>query len=68
MLYNSTRDNAQSVEAAYAIAHGISKEGGLFVPQTVPTLTKEDFLALKNMSYVERAKYILVLFLTDFSE
>ncbi len=68
MLYNSTRDNAQSVESAFAIAHGISKEGGLFVPQTVPTLTKEDFKALKDMSYVERAKYILGLFLTDFSE
>ena len=43
MIYNSTRDNTQAVEAAYAIAHGISKEGGLFVPQCVPALTKEDF-------------------------
>ncbi|MBQ5911181.1 MAG: threonine synthase [Clostridia bacterium] len=68
MLYNSTRDNAQAVEAACAIAHGISKEGGLFVPQSVPKLTKEDFKALKGMSYVERAKYILGLFLTDFTE
>ena len=68
MIYNSTRDNTQSVEAAYAIAHGISKEGGLFVPQCVPALTKEDFKALKGMNYVERAKYILGLFLTDFSE
>ena len=67
MLYNSTRDNLQMVESASAIAHGISKEGGLFVPQSIPTLSKEDFLALKKMNYVERAKYILKLFLTDFS-
>ncbi len=68
MLYNSTRDNLQTVESAYAIAHGISKEGGLFVPQTIPTLTAADFKALKNMTYVERAKYILKLFLTDFTD
>ena len=68
MLYNSTRDNLQTVESAAAIAHGISKEGGLFVPQTVPALSADDFKALKKMSYVERAKYILGLFLTDFTE
>lgn len=68
MLYNSTRDNLQTVQSASAIAHGISKEGGLFVPQTVPALTQEDFKALKNMNYVERAKYILKLFLTDFTD
>ena len=68
MLYNSTRDNLQTVESAFAIAHGISKEGGLFVPQSIPMLSADDFKALKKMSYVERAKYILGLFLTDFTE
>ena len=68
MLYNSTRDNLQIVESASAIAHGISKEGGLFVPQSVPTLSADDFSALRKMSYIERAKYILGLFLTDFTE
>ncbi len=68
MLYNSTRDNLQTVKSATAIAHGISKEGGLFVPQTVPALSADDFKALKKMNYVERAKYILGLFLTDFTE
>ena len=67
MLYNSTRDNNATVESAAAIAHGISKEGGLFVPQSVPTLTAEDFASLKTMSYVERAKYVLGKFLTDFT-
>ena len=55
MLYNSTRDNLQTAESASAIAHGISKEGGLFVPQSVPALSAEDFAALKKMSYIERA-------------
>jgi threonine synthase len=43
MLYNSTRDNKTVVESASAIAGGISKEGGLFVPQSVPALSADDF-------------------------
>ena len=68
MLYNSTRDNNAVVPSSLAIANGISKEGGLFVPQTIPTLTAEDFKSLKNLDYVGRAHYILGKFLTDFSE
>ena len=68
MLYNSTRDNNAVVESCEAIAHGISKEGGLFVPQSVPVFTAEDFKKLKEMSYVERAQYVFRPFLTDFTE
>ncbi len=67
MLYNSTRDNNAVVESASAIAHGISKEGGLFVPQSVPTLTADDFKELKALDYVGRAQYIFKYFLTDFT-
>lgn len=67
MLYNSTRDNNQVVESAAAIAHGISKEGGLFVPQSVPALTAEDFKNLKALDYVGRAQYVFKYFLTDFT-
>ena len=68
MLYNSTRDNNAVVKSCEAIAHGISKEGGLFVPQSVPTFTADDFKKLKSMSYVERAQYVFRPFLTDFTE
>ncbi len=68
MLYNSTRDNNSSVESAVAIAGGISKEGGLFVPRSVPALTAEDFKKLKKLDYVGRAQYVLKNFLTDFTE
>ncbi len=67
MLYNSTRDNNAVVESASAIAHGISKEGGLFVPQSVPSLTAEDFKTLKKLDYVGRAQYVFKYFLTDFT-
>ncbi len=68
MKYLSTRDNNAEVSASFAIAHGLSKEGGLFVPESIPALSGEEFKQLSAMSYVERAKYILSLFLTDFTE
>ncbi len=68
MLYTSTRDKSIRVESAQAIAHGISKEGGLFVPVEIPKISLEDINRLVNCTYVQRAKEILSLYLTDFSE
>lgn len=68
MRYISTRDNKTEVTAASAIAHGISVEGGLFVPESIPSLSKEDFAKLCKMNYVQRAKFVLSLFLTDFTD
>ena len=68
MNYTSTRNNRLSVSASFAIANGISAEGGLFVPETIPQ-TDEAFLAsLAPLSYTERARKILPLFLTDYTE
>ncbi len=68
MNYVSTRDKSIKVTAAKAIAQGISVEGGLFVPDTFPTLNEKDFEILKTLDYKGRAKYILSGFLNDFSE
>ena len=68
MNYRSTRNNAVSVQSAKAIAQGLSSEGGLFVPESIPKLTKEDILALCDKSYPERAFDIFKLFLTDFTD
>ena len=68
MLYTSTRDKSIKVESAVAIAHGISKEGGLFIPVEIPKISKDDINELVGMDYIGRAKKILSLYLTDFSE
>lgn len=68
MDYISTRDKSVRVSAAKAIAQGISVEGGLFVPETFPVLTDEDFKNLAKLDYKGRAKSILKLFLSDFTE
>ncbi len=67
MHYTSTRNNTIRVTAAEAIAQGISKEGGLFVPSELPKLTEADFNALQGMTYSERATYVLSRFLNDFT-
>ncbi len=68
MNYNSTRNNTLKVSAAGAIATGIAPDGGLFVPEMVPTLSDDDFNALKGMNYIERAVFVFKKFLTDFKE
>ncbi len=68
MNYISTRNNSLKATAAEAIANGISKEGGLFVPENIPSLNSSDFDALCKLDYKGRAKYILKYFLTDFTD
>lgn len=68
MLYTSTRDSSVSVTSAEAIAHGISKDGGLFVPKELPRINKDFIDSLLGVDYITRAKKVLSLFLTDFTD
>ena len=68
MLYNSTQNSSEVVSAAQAIAQGISKDGGLFVPQEFPKFDTETFKALLNEDYKGRAKKVFSAFLTDFTK
>ena len=68
MNYFSTRDaSKQSISASAAIKQGLANDGGLFVPETIPSLTKEEILDLCNKSYAERAATVLSKFLTDYT-
>jgi threonine synthase len=67
MNYRSTRDSSLSVSSAQAISRGISKDGGLFVPESMPWLSYNDLKALSNLDYVSCAADILGRFLPDFS-
>lgn len=68
MFYTSTRDNSVRVTSAEAITKGISPDGGLFVPCEIPQISLEDIKGYGALSYIERAKEILKLYLTDFSQ
>ncbi len=67
MLYNSTQNTEEVVSSAKAIAQGISKDGGLFVPQEFPKYDENTFKSLLTKSYNDRAKKVFSDFLTDFT-
>ena len=66
MFFTSTRADL-NVSAAQAIARGISREGGLFVPSEFPRISEYELKKLVAMDYKERAKAILSGYLTDFT-
>ncbi len=66
MNYTSTRDNTLNVTSGVAITGGISVDGGLFVPTEIPTVDEAFLASLVPMTYIERARAILSLYLTDF--
>ncbi len=68
MLYKSTRSTkAADASAAQIIKQGLSHDGGLFVPDSIPTLTGDEIMALCKESYPVRAARILSKFLTDYT-
>ncbi|MDR1409836.1 MAG: threonine synthase [Oscillospiraceae bacterium] len=67
MKYLSTRDPFVRVTAAEAIVRGLSAEGGLFLPESIPQVTPGELRELCALTYVERAERILAPYLTDFS-
>ncbi|MBQ8807894.1 MAG: threonine synthase [Clostridia bacterium] len=68
MNYKSTRDNNISVKSSEAIAKGLSAEGGLFIPDSIPVISLTNIKYMADMTYCQRAKEILGRFLTDFTE
>ena len=66
-MYRSTRSEGKAVTASQAILKGLAEDGGLFVPEQLPTLDKTvDELA--GMTYQETAYEVMKKFLTDFTE
>jgi threonine synthase len=66
-MYQSTRSNSEPITASQAILKGLSSDGGLYVPVSIPKLfvTTEE---LSKMTYQEVAFEVMKLFFTDFSD
>ncbi|MBV7276303.1 threonine synthase [Clostridiaceae bacterium UIB06] len=67
MLYRSTRGKGRIVEASTAIIRGIAEDGGLYVPEEFPKITKS-FEELSKMTYQELAFYIIKKYFDDFND
>jgi len=67
LFYKSTRNSSIRVSASQAILKGLSDEGGLFIPERIPTLDiPMDEIA--GMTYAETAYEVMSRFYTDFTE
>lgn len=67
LVYHSTRNSEETATASEAILKGLTSDGGLFVPDSIPKLnvSLED---LTKMYYQEIAYAVMKEFLTDFTE
>lgn len=67
ILYKSTRDDSKKFPASYAIVKGLADDGGLFVPDSFPSLDM-DLDDLSKLDYKGVAYEVMKLFFTDFTE
>lgn len=67
MFYKSTRNEQLNVTSAKAIAQGISEEGGLFVPNSIPEIPEDELKDYIGKSYKDVATAVLKKYLTDFT-
>ncbi len=67
MQFIGTR-RGERVSAAEAVYSGLSEGGGVYVPAEFPFVGKEARAKMEDMTYAERAEYILSLYFPEFGE
>ncbi|SMO62877.1 threonine synthase [Paracoccus laeviglucosivorans] len=65
MRYVSTRGRAEVLDFAQAMMTGLARDGGLYLPETIPTFTAEEIAALDGLSYEEVALRVLTPFVGE---
>lgn len=65
MRYVSTRGAAPVLDFAQATLAGLASDGGLYVPETWPTLSRDAIAALAGCSYAETAARVMLPFVAD---
>ncbi len=66
MDFFSTRGEGP-IKGSQAIINGIAKDGGLYVPSSFPTISRDDLNDMIELDYEERSAYVMSLYLDDFS-
>ena len=67
MYYVSTRSKDMRCSAAQAIARGLAADGGLMTPEVLPKLSANALDTMRDMSYQQRAVYIMGAYLDEFT-
>ena len=65
MKYISTRGRAPTLSFEEAMLTGLARDGGLYLPESIPVMTAEDIRALEGVSYEEAAFRVMRPFIGD---
>ena len=65
MHYVSTRGTAPKLTFEEAMMTGLARDGGLYVPEVIPTLSHDDIVAMAGQSYEEIAFTVMRPFIGD---
>ncbi len=65
MKYVSTRGQAPALTFEQAMMTGLARDGGLYLPETIPTFTPEEIAALEGLPYEEVARRVVAPFVGD---
>ncbi|PIR39225.1 MAG: threonine synthase [Alphaproteobacteria bacterium CG11_big_fil_rev_8_21_14_0_20_39_49] len=65
MKYISTRGKAPVLSFEDAVIAGLASDGGLYVPESVPTFSKDEMASFKGLSYEELMLKIITPFIED---
>jgi threonine synthase len=65
MKYISTRGNASPKEFAEILLGGLAPDGGLYLPERYPEVTRQELDAWRHLTYPELAYAVLSKFATD---
>jgi len=63
MKYLSTRGSAPTLNFDDTLLSGLARDGGLYVPESWPKLTREDLKSLRGLSYPEIAVRVMAPFI-----
>ncbi|MFT5320286.1 MAG: threonine synthase [Pseudohongiellaceae bacterium] len=65
MRYISTRGKSPAQSFEDVLLTGLAPDGGLYIPETVPQVSREQMLSWKNLGYAELAFEIISLYAAD---
>ncbi|MFU8835698.1 MAG: threonine synthase, partial [Roseovarius sp.] len=65
MKYISTRGRAPSLSFEEAMLTGLARDGGLYLPESIPQMSHADIRALEGVSYEEAAFRVMRPFIGD---
>jgi threonine synthase len=65
MKYCSTRGQVHNLSFSEAVMMGLADDGGLLLPETIPTLSQQELKALAGLTYPQLAYNLLARYIDD---